>query len=68
MLSLPPKTKILSILAKISQKQKLNFSRSVPFHMKARICLKYFENDCRFYVDEIIKRMPNLAVLAGLKP
>ena len=30
----------------IIEKQKLNFSRIVLFHMKNRVCLKYFLNDC----------------------
>ena len=25
----------------------LNFSSSVLFHMKTRVCLKYFVNDCK---------------------
>ena len=39
--------KILSILLKCPEKQKLNFSHSVLFHMKSRVCLKFFANDCR---------------------
>ena len=31
----------------ISEKYKLDFSRSALFHMKTRVCLKYFVNDCR---------------------
>ena len=27
-------------------KKKLNFSRSPLFHMKTRVCLKFFVNDC----------------------
>ena len=42
MLSPPSEMKICSYLQKSSEKQKLNFSRSAPFHMKARVCLKYF--------------------------
>ena len=38
--------KILLILAKIIEKQKLNFSCSALFHMKTRVSLKYFVNDC----------------------
>ena len=37
--------KILLILAK-NENQKLNFSRSALFHMKIRVSLKYFVNDC----------------------
>ena len=43
--------KILSVLVKITEKQKLNFSHSVLFHMKTRVCLKYFVNDCRYPVS-----------------
>ena len=31
---------------KTHKKQKLNFSRSALFHMKTRVSLKYFVNDC----------------------
>ena len=27
----------------------MNFSRSAVFHMKTRVCLKYFENGCRYF-------------------
>ena len=37
MFSLPPEMKILSVRAK-----------SALFHMKTRICLKYFVNDCSY--------------------
>ena len=46
--------KILSILVKHSSKEKkLNFSRSTLFHMKTRLCLKYFVHDCSsfMYID-----------------
>ena len=42
----PQKMKILSILTKTPEKWKLNFFRSALFHMKTRICLKYFVYDC----------------------
>ena len=45
-LSLLVKMKILLVLAKISWKQKLNFSRSALFNMKTRVSLRYFVNDC----------------------
>ena len=49
--SLLSKMKILSILAKHSSKEKkLNFSRSTLFHMKTRLCLKYFVHDCSSYM------------------
>ena len=44
--SLPPKKKILLILAKDSLKIELNFSRSVLFHMETRVFLKYFVRGC----------------------
>ena len=46
MLSPPSEMKICPYLQKSSEKQKLNFSHSAPFHMKARVCLKCFGNDC----------------------
>ena len=46
--SLTPNIKILSILAKSSEKQKLNFSPKALFQMKTRVCLKYFVHDCLF--------------------
>ena len=44
--SLPPKFKILSILAKNFSKYTLDFSRSVLFHMNIRVYLKYFVHGC----------------------
>ena len=46
-LSLPPTMKSLPILAKNTEKQKLNFSRSVLLNMIFKVCLKYFAHDCR---------------------
>ena len=40
--SLPPEVKILSILAKNFEKKKLNFLRSLLFHIRTWACLKYF--------------------------
>ena len=45
MLSPSPKPKILPLVAKSPEKQKLNFSCNALFHMKTRVCLKYFAND-----------------------
>ena len=42
------KMKILLILAKTLEKQELNFSRSALFHMKTRVSLRYFMNDCSY--------------------
>ena len=47
MSSFPTKIKILLILAKTLEKEKLNFSRSALFHMKTRVSIRYFVNDCR---------------------
>ena len=44
--SLPPKKKILSIIAKDSLKKILNFSRSML--KSTRVCLKYFVPGCDF--------------------
>ena len=38
--------KVLFILAKTLEKQKLNFSCSALFHMKTRASFKYFVNEC----------------------
>ena len=43
--SVTRKIKVLSILRKNSEKQKLNFSGSVPFHIKSNFFLKYFDHD-----------------------
>ena len=40
--------KILSILEKTVEKKKLNFSRNTLFHIKTRVCLKYFVNGCSY--------------------
>ena len=47
MASLPDKMQILLILAKTLATQKLNFSSIQLFHIKTRVNLKYFDNDCR---------------------
>ena len=52
--SLPVKMKILLILAKTLEKHKLNFSRSAQFHMKTRVSLKYFMNNCRLMENDDI--------------
>ena len=46
MLSFTPEMEILPALVKYLEKQKLNFPRSARFHMKTRVCPKYFVNDC----------------------
>ena len=43
--SLPVKMKILLIIAKTLEKQKLDFSRSALCRMKARVSLRHFVND-----------------------
>ena len=42
--TLTVKMKILSILAKTVEKQKLNFSLGTLIHSETRVCLKYFVN------------------------
>ena len=44
----------VSTSRKSCEKQKLIFSHSVLFHNKARLCLKYFVNDCkhRFHYNQ----------------
>ena len=37
--------KILKVLVKRPEKQKLRFSQSALFYIKTRVCLKYFVND-----------------------
>ena len=45
--SLTAKMKLFQYLPKDPEKQKLNCSPRALFHMKTRVCLKYFLNDCR---------------------
>ena len=40
------KLTFFSVQVKSPEKQKSNFSGSALFHMKNRVCLKYFVNDC----------------------
>ena len=44
----PPKKKILSLLATDSLKIEIKFSSSALFHMKTRVFLKYFVRGCRY--------------------
>ena len=48
----------------------MNFSRSALFHMKTRVCLKYFVNGCRKGSQTIhiklILRMRNLQIGAAI--
>ena len=44
--SLPAETKSLLILAKALEKQKLKLPHSALCHVKIRVSLRYFENDC----------------------
>ena len=37
----------LPVLVQIPEKRKLKFFRRALFHMKTKVCLKYFVNDCR---------------------
>ena len=60
--------KVLFILAKTLEKQKLNFSCSAPFHMKTRASFKYFVNEClRIFFPSISPQTPtNLISLTPL--
>ena len=51
--SLPANMKILLILAKTLEKQKLNFSRTALFHIKTRASLRYFVNYCSWTIRGI---------------
>ena len=42
---------------KTPEKQKLNFYRTVLFHIKTRICLKYFVHDCNTAYQGISKEV-----------
>ena len=43
-LSPPPRMKIVSVLAKTSEKIEIELCLSALFHMKTRFCVKYFAN------------------------
>ena len=59
--------KILLILAKTLAAQKLNFSRSQLFHIKTRVSLKYFVNDCTItYNKSASKNLLNSAMTTGI--
>ena len=47
--------RILSVLAKTLEKQKLNFSRSALFYMKTRVCLKYFVNHYSLRINVFVR-------------
>ena len=48
-LSRPPEMKLLQVLVKSHERPK--FSRKVLFHMKVRVCLKYFLNYCKYRIS-----------------
>ena len=58
--SLTPKMTILSKLTKSFCKIKIKFSRSALFHVKARVCLKYFVLDCLFSASDLAQASLNL--------
>ena len=66
--SLTTKTKHLSILGKTVDKQKLNFSRTVLFRVKTRVCVKYFFYDCLYkqLFDSNLPRHPHVISLTFL--
>ena len=70
----PAKMKVLLILAKTFEKQKLNFTHSALFHMKTRVVLKYFVNDCLckhlfdFNSPQTPSNLISLTILVTLRP
>ena len=46
----PAPEMIVSTIKKSPGKQKVNFSGSALFHLKARACVKYFVNDCGYHI------------------
>ena len=55
--SFPAKTKILLILAKTFEKQKLHFPRSALFRMKTKVSLKFFGNSYRLAIFSDISKI-----------
>ena len=51
--------KICQYLRKSSEKHKLKFFRSTLFHMKTRVSLKYFVNDC-FWKEFLTSNLPQI--------
>ena len=69
MASLSPDFFFFLILAINSKKRKSKFSGSALFHMKNRICAKYFLNDflCKlFYVSNLQQNAGTLMCLTNL--
>ena len=62
MLSLPPEKKILSVLAKTLEKQKLNFSRIALFHIKTRVSLSFFKE---LFASNLLQTPSNLICLTN---
>ena len=64
----------LLILAKSPEKQKLNFSRNAPFHMKARVSLKHLMNAClwkqvcAFNSPQTSPKLISLTILVTVMP
>ena len=68
MFILQAKRKILSILAKNLEKQKLNFSGSALFHMETRVSPKCFVNGCGYNYRMMSKILPeSLGILIEKK-
>ena len=69
-----PPCQILLTLAKSLEKQVLNFSHGVLFHMKTRVSLKYFVNDClwkQMFASNWYQTLSNLiylTILVNLRP
>ena len=51
----------------LQKKQKLIFSRSVQFHMKTTVCLKYFVNDCKLRKTNPVGTRPKMNVFFTFK-
>ena len=51
--SVPPRMNFfINISKKLVKKKKLNFACSALFHIKTKVCLKYFVNGCRILDQE----------------
>ena len=46
MLTIAPKVKVLSVLAKAYSKIEIKLFHRVLFHIQSTVCLKYFGQDC----------------------
>ena len=58
---------LLKQLKKTHEKQKLNFSSSALFHMKSKVSLKYFVNNC-LWKHFLASNLNSLTMLVTLRP